>query len=182
SEVCDAESADFAAYLAAGDRIHDASRVDELARCCEQLDALEEERPLLREEQSEALVDGDLRRVGLDLAEVRVDRRIERQVAEAEPEVRTELGVRILALEGAGDGIAQAVRRCCHERLYLDHDAALEIVQSADRTRLQQEARIRASHVGPRVLVAGALHGSLDLESPALHLRAGEAQALERDA
>src|SRR5690606_19972100 len=116
SEVCDAESADFAAYLAAGDRIHDASRVDELARCCEQLDALEEERPLLREEQSEALVDGDLRRVGLDLAEVRVDRRIERQVAEAEPEVRTELGVRILALEGAGRSEERRVGKGARQR------------------------------------------------------------------
>ena len=46
----------------------------------EQLDALEEERPLLGEEEGEALVGRDLRHVRLDLREVGVDRGVERRV------------------------------------------------------------------------------------------------------
>src|SRR5690606_2209521 len=69
-QVRDGEAADLAGDLRAGDRVDDLARVDEPARRVEQLDALEEERALLRDEQREPLVDRDLSLVRLDLAEV----------------------------------------------------------------------------------------------------------------
>src|SRR6202008_782255 len=50
-----------------------APRKDEIDRCREEVAVLEEERPLLGKEHLEALVDGDLGLVGLDLAEIRID-------------------------------------------------------------------------------------------------------------
>ena len=78
--------ADRAGQLAAADRIDDAARVHGGAHVAvaagagdvEQAHALHEERPLLREEHREALVDLDLERVALDLAEVGIDRAVER--------------------------------------------------------------------------------------------------------
>src|SRR5262249_34950530 len=55
----------------------DAPRKDEIDRCREEVAVLEEERPLLGKEHLEALVDGDLRLVRLDLAEIGIDRRIQ---------------------------------------------------------------------------------------------------------
>ena len=59
--------------------LDDPPGVDQLVGRREELDALEEERPLLGEEQREALVDRHLARVGLHLAEVGVHGGVERQ-------------------------------------------------------------------------------------------------------
>ena len=75
-----------AGHLRAEHRIDDAARVDRglqavvvaLAGEREDARALHEERTLLGEERREALIDFDLERVALDLAEVGVDRGVER--------------------------------------------------------------------------------------------------------
>ena len=54
-------------------RVPHPPRKEQRQRRGEEVGVLEEERPLLREEDLEALVDGHLRLVGLDLAEVGVD-------------------------------------------------------------------------------------------------------------
>ena len=55
-EVGDAELAELAGQLGAGLGIHDPAGVDQCLRRAEQLDPLEEERPLLRKEEREPLV------------------------------------------------------------------------------------------------------------------------------
>lgn len=79
-------AAKTARHLRTEDRIDDAPRVNRrlqavvVALSGEREDAgtLHEERTLLGKERREALVDLDLERVALDLAEIRIDRRIER--------------------------------------------------------------------------------------------------------
>ena len=178
----DAELAELAGELDAGLGVHDPAGVDQRLRRAEQLDPLEEERPLLREEQGEALVHRHLPRVALHLAEVGVHGGVEREAGEAEPEVEAGVGIDVFALEAAGGDVARAVGGGGDERLRLDGDPALEIVQSADRALLAEEAGVGAADVGPGVGVAGALDHAGDVESPALHVAARVAQALEGDA
>ena len=73
--------------FAPGDRRRDLPRVHELVRRVEQLDPLEEERPLLGEEQREPLVHGHEPGVRLDLREVGLHRRVERDGRERDLEV-----------------------------------------------------------------------------------------------
>src|SRR5690606_4085722 len=63
----------------------EAARVDGVDRRRQQIDALQEKRALLREEEREALVGGDVRDVGLDLREVGVDRDVEDGVGVRKP-------------------------------------------------------------------------------------------------
>ena len=78
----------------------DRARVDRLDRRREEVDALEEERPLLRVEEREALVGRDLRDVGLDLREVRVHGGVDRGPGARRPlDVEPGLAVNRSALE-----------------------------------------------------------------------------------
>ena len=63
----------------AGAGVHNATREEQVHRRLEIARVLDEERSLLGEEHLEALVDGHLRIIGLDLAEVRVDSCVEGQ-------------------------------------------------------------------------------------------------------
>ncbi len=76
-------------------RVGDRAREDGLDGRGEEVDALEEERPLLGVEQGEARVDVQLRDVGLDLREVGVDRAVERHVGRDAPARRqADVGLR----------------------------------------------------------------------------------------
>jgi hypothetical protein len=176
----DADRTQLAGEFGARDRIGDATGVHELARRPEQLDTLEEERPLLREEQGEALVHRHLARVRLHLAEVRIDGGVQRQVRETEARVQAGIRLGIAALESAGR--TRTLGAGGEERLRLDHHASPQLTQSGQGAGLRQEAGRRAPHVGPRVEVAGALHLALHLEPPLLLLASGVPQGLERDA
>src|SRR3984893_14437270 len=57
-------------------RVRDGARVDSLNRRLKEVHPFQEERPLLRIEEGEALVGGDLSDVRLDLREIRIDRRV----------------------------------------------------------------------------------------------------------
>src|SRR6266567_8203954 len=61
---------EFSRYARAKLRVGDLAREKQIDRRGEKSGVLDEERALLREKDSEALVDGDLRVVGLDLAEI----------------------------------------------------------------------------------------------------------------
>ena len=177
-----AELAELAGELGAGLGVHDPAGIDQRLRRAEQLDALEEERALLREEEGEALVHRDLALVALHLAEVGIEGRVERVAGEAEPEIEPRVGIDVLAVElpappGRGSPLAVAVtngwastvtpcRRSCSPPM---------------RALLADEARVGPAHVGPGVGVAGALDDAGDVEAPGLPLAAGIAQALERD-
>src|SRR6185312_15208208 len=64
---------------------HDGARVDERVRHVELVRPLDEEGTLLRVEEGEARVGGDLRRVGLDLREVRLHGAVEHEIAAERP-------------------------------------------------------------------------------------------------
>ena len=76
----DGERPLLAAQLRAPLRRQDGARVDHAQRRREEVGRLHEERPLLGKEQREARVDGELRGVGLDLREIGIERRVERQI------------------------------------------------------------------------------------------------------
>ena len=139
--------------LPPADRIGDLPRVDELVGRGEQLDALEEERPLLGVEEREALVHRHLRGVGLHLAEVGVHRGVERHVREAEAQVRARPRRRSAAYAKRPSVCRAPFDRGRHERLELGDDAALQVVEPFHRAGLGEEAR-HALRVGPRVLAA----------------------------
>src|SRR5262249_44884315 len=65
----DLGSAELAGKLESGTRCDDGARIDQLIRCIEELEALEEKGPLLGIEEREALIEQDLADVGLDLGE-----------------------------------------------------------------------------------------------------------------
>src|SRR5262249_28665477 len=156
-------------------------RVDEPVRRCEELDPLEKERPLLRKEKLEALVDGHEAGVGLNLTEIRIHGRVDRQVREAEARVHTAARIRRLPDEAAGRGLANAGAGAGDEGLPVRPDAAIEIVQAVQNARLRQKARARPDF-GPRILMAGALDLSAHVESPALRSVPLVSQRLERNA
>src|SRR4029077_16193559 len=60
-------------------RVGDAAREDQVDRCCEEVAVLEEEGPLLGEEDFEALVYRDLGLVGFDLTEIWIHRCVEHE-------------------------------------------------------------------------------------------------------
>src|SRR5207253_8221614 len=69
AEVGDRRTTQLAGELCPRDGLHDLPRIDQPVRRVELLESLEEKRSLLRVEQREALVDGHLADVGLDLRE-----------------------------------------------------------------------------------------------------------------
>src|SRR5450756_2510257 len=103
-------------------------QVHELVRRGEELDAFQEEGPLFREEQRKAFVHGYLARVRLHLAEVRVYRRIQRQVGRGKPQIDAGVDVRAPPHQPRGDVTTRAVDGRRDERLDLGHDTALHAV------------------------------------------------------
>ena len=92
--------ADRARQLGAEDRIDDAARVDRgahvvAARDVEEAHAFHEERPLLRKEDREALVDLDLEGIAFDLAEIGIDGGVERH-ARRDAELAAGADVRVV--------------------------------------------------------------------------------------
>ncbi len=82
-----AESVGFllAGDLEPGDRIGHRTSEDERELCIKEVRSFEEERALLREEEGETRVDVELGGVGLDLREVRIDRKVQRHVRRHSP-------------------------------------------------------------------------------------------------
>ena len=74
----DRPSADLSGRARADLRIADPPREEQRDRRLEIAGVLQEERSLLGKEHFEALVDGDLRLVGFHLAEIGIDREVER--------------------------------------------------------------------------------------------------------
>src|SRR5262249_545144 len=76
------------------------ARKDKVDRAGEVIAVLQKEWTLFRKEHREALIDGDLRLVGFNLAEVRIDGRIEHEtVVQDELGVQADLGLHGLAVE-----------------------------------------------------------------------------------
>ena len=183
SHVPDVEAPHLPGDLRARDRIHDRTGVDELLGQLEDVHSLEEERTLLGEEEGEALVDRDLARVGLHLAEVRVVGPVEGQVG-GKPVGRVEAEVAggIVVPEGVRVGVVCAQALPGDDRVHLEEQAGVEILEVVQRSRLFELVGEVAGERRPRLLVAGALHPAHDVDAPGLRGDVLEADALERDA
>ena len=70
----------FSGELRGSHRLYNAPRVDQLAWRIELLDAVQEERPLLGEEERRSGIEDELPCVGLDLREVWMERAVEREI------------------------------------------------------------------------------------------------------
>lgn len=131
--------------------------------------------------ESEAFVHRHLASVGLHLAEVGVERGVEGEAGEAEPQIDAGVRVQIVADEPVAR-VAAAVGGGGHERLSLDRHPTLQVSQSAERALLAQEAGVRPPNVGPGVGVTGALDDAGDVEAPHLGPVPRVAETLERNA
>jgi hypothetical protein len=172
-------AAHLAGQLHAEVGVADAARVDELVRRVELLEAVEEERPLLRVEESEALIEQDLPDVGLDLREVRLPGAVEAEVLR-DPPACVEAQLRD-AVVRPPRGVAAAVEPLRAERRQLQHQPAVQVVEALERAGLAEERRAGADHGSPRVLEAGVLDPAQDVDAPGLLPALLVAQALERD-
>ena len=165
----------------------DAARVEQVgavvgevaARAAERehVRALDEERAALVEEELEA-AEVDLRGVGLDLPEVRVDGRGERQVGgeaelQVEPDARGQVGRGVVgvgraagrARVGGARGLGRDVGDELEAARRAQADEAGEVAEVAD------EAVERGALRGPEDLLARALDPAAELDAPGLPRR-----------
>ena len=119
-------------------RLHDPASVDELVRDVEQLDAVEEEWPLLREEQRQARIERNLSGIRFHLGEVGVGGAVEREIVGDSPaNVAADLGVLHVVAPPARLRAADHLRR--ELGVDVDHHAAAQIGQPGQRPRLRQK-------------------------------------------
>src|SRR5205814_9801955 len=101
-------AADFSGAAHAPARRGDRARVCDLHRRIEKIEAFEKKRPLLRKENGEALIDGDLRNVGLDLRKIGIEREIDRAVRRRVPlHIDAGLRLRFIVIKRAAETIAR---------------------------------------------------------------------------
>ena len=166
--------------LDARHRVLQPARVDEPVGGVEAVDALEEEGPLLGEEEGEALVARDLPHIGLDVGEVGVHGGVEREVgAHAPAQVAPHL--RIGAVAPGVAPVGRAVQRRGHGRREVDHHAPGEVAQADQPPRLAEERCGAPQRGRPGVGVPRVLHLADDVDAPALHVGRLVADALEGD-
>ncbi len=161
-------------------RVHQPPRVDQLEGRGEHLQAVEEERPLLRIVQRLPRVELDLRRVRLDLREVGTHRAVEGQVGgDAPPRGDADLGIAAAVLPARGLLPArQGARRLGR---HVEHEPAVQVGESGERPALGEEGRLRLEHPRPGQLMTRGLHHPDDVEAPVLRITRLVAQGLERD-
>ncbi|MBK8003768.1 MAG: hypothetical protein IPK12_07410 [Gemmatimonadetes bacterium] len=162
-------------------RLHQAPGVDQVVGRLEELEPVEEEGPLLREEDRVARVELDLGDVGLDLGEVGVGRGVEGEVV-GEAEAHGAAQLRAGAIVVPATGLVAAVEAAHHLGRHVERQPALHPRQPGEPARLRQERGAGPLRGDPRVLEAGMLHQAEDVELPGLLVGRLVAQALERDA
>jgi hypothetical protein len=163
--------------------VDDRARVHGLERALEEIDALQEERALLLEEERETLVRGHHGRVRLHLREVRVERHVQRGVRR-EAQLRRQPGIHV---EGA---VHEALRtraalpasgaRRHQARDDLQRTLGGEVVEARDVPGLGQETRLPAHQRPPGVLlVVQPLDASQHVHAPAAPVPGFVAQGAE---
>jgi hypothetical protein len=163
-------------YVGSGD----ASRINQLIRRVELLDPFQKERSLLGEEDRFAWIVAELGFVGFDLREIRLEGAVHRHVRRNAPsQVAAELRALRSVLPRASFGGAINLRR--NDGVEVQHEAAMQIGQTFERSRLHQERRARTRRGRPCVVLTGTLHTADDLNAPVLRGLRLITQALERD-
>ena len=167
--------------LAAAIGADDPARVDQVVRRRKLLDAVEEERALLREEQRLPRIETELAGVGLDLREVGIHRAVHGQVRRDPPaQVHAELGPRrVVAPSG---GVALAVEFRGGNRIEIEHEPASQIGEVLEASRLREKRRRVTPGRRPAVFDALLRGDAGDVDAPVLLRLRLIAQALERDA
>ena len=144
------------------------------------LESFEKERPLLGEEQREALVRRHLADVGLYLGKVGVRRRVEAQVLGDAPPQRP-AQVR-LAFVDVGECPGRAVHLGGELGRRIHHQTTMESRESDEGAGLDQKTRARANRGSPRVFGPRVLGLTHDLHPPILRVARLVAQRLEGNA
>ena len=179
ADIRDRRAAHFAGQLRSDNRGSDPARINQRVRCVELLEAFQEKRPLFGEKQREALVDGHLADVGLDLREIGIHRTRGAQILRDAPaDVDPQLGIDVVIAVGRGR------YRCAIEargelRRDVHDQAAAQAGERLQRARLDEKARAGADHGRPGVFIAGMLRRADDLDTPVLGRAALIAEALE---
>ena len=153
AEVGDRGATHPADQLAGSDRLVDAPRVDGIDPGAEEVAALLEKGPLLGKEQRKGAVDVHLPGVRLDLAEIRVERRLGSEaVGEGIPGADAHVGRRA----GIAKTGARVAGRCQGARLgghqggqHLEGATRPDPFQPCQRAHLTEHARIIAAQGGP---------------------------------
>ena len=173
-----------ARHARAPERVGDRPRVDRLDRRLKQVHLFEEERPFLRVEEREPLVDADLDDVALDLREVRVDRRVHDRARVGKPlEVHADLALGDPAVAfisvGAGIHLVGETRRERRDDVVHPLRQALDLL---DRRGPAEKAARAPRHLhAVELVVVVARPDSVDHERPVLRILVGVAQRGERD-
>ena len=158
------------------------ARVDGLDRRAEELDPFQKERPLLREEDGEALVRRDRGHVRLHLREVGIDRGVDGHVGvrgplEVEPRVR-----RRPAVDEVGAEVRRAARRCWRAVTY----GASTMCPPAGQTRAarptlpevaDEAVRVARQLVREQLIAAVARIVAVKHEAPLVGIRAVDSAA-----
>ncbi len=167
----------------APERLRNRARIDRLDRRLQQVHVLEEERPLLRIEEGEPLVDRDLGRVGLDLREVGIDRRIHDRVGIRQP-LRVEADLAQRRRVVVGRAVRPVVLRVRHRAVGREHPvrALREAGDALDRRRVAEKAARAARNAhAVELIVAIARERAVEREGPVLRILLGIAQRRQGD-
>ncbi len=168
------EAPDLPSELHAADGIQDLARVPEPLGRAEDFGALQEERPLLREEEREAFVDRDLADVRLDLGEVGIVGSVQNDVGrQAHAAIETEVTLGVIAYECSGVVGTRPEPR--HDRVEFHEAARVDVAEPHQPPALGQGARDLSRDRRPRLPKPAAFHFPLDLDPPALHGNLSEA-------
>ena len=179
-EKADVGAESLPGELDRGHRLHDPAGVDELVRRGELLASVQEERPLLGEEDLVARIELKLPRVRLHLGKVGIRGPVQVQiVGDSPPHTPAELGRSTAVVPPRGAASAGRLRG--ERRIEVEHQPALQVGEPDQVARLAQERRARALGRRPGVFLSRVLHRASDVDAPALLLRRLEAQALERN-
>ena len=174
--------AQFSGDASAEFGVDDAARKEEILRRRKIAVVLQKEGTLLREDHLEALVHRDLRIVGFHLAEIGIERDVQRErVVNHRLGVQPRAEVR-LAAEGrhARVGLIQKVRPAeSGIRNQLQIAPRRDVLQAGHLGQLRHEARYLLGDIRPEgILVVGG-DAAVQPEAPGLHGLRGKAQAAE---
>jgi len=170
----------LAGELARRDRGGDPSRVDQLVRRRELLDAFQKEGPFLREKERSPGIGEDLAGIGLHLGEIWIECPVQSEVrGDAPTNVPAKLGVVVViptawaARRGRPDGAGR------DDRIQIHHETAPQLAEALQLPRLSQEARRRPSRRNPGILVSGRLNPADHVQAPVLRIGRLIAKRLE---
>src|SRR5215470_1912943 len=159
------------------------ARKDKVDRAGEVIAVLQKEWTLFRKEHREALIDGDLRLVGFNLAEVRIDGRIEHEtVVQDELGVQADLGLHGLAVEKrmvrvAVIDVAKAAQQSVGNELNVA--GRRNAVDPGGGRSLIEPPLDAIGDSRPKQILIGARNAAVQNDPPLLFVIPGEPQALK---